>query len=692
MAPAKKNITQKQNPAGKNLKNLQAKQPAKHWARKYLYPVLIVFSCLVLYGNTFNSDYTEDDAIYTKANSLIKQGFSDVKYLFTKGTMYGCDGTNGYNYRPLTLLTFMTETSLFGLNPHVFQRFNVLYFALTCLILFFFLKIVLKKYNPVVPLAATFLFVFHPIHTDAVANFKSQDEILALMFGLLCLYLLLQYDIKQKLKYYYLSIGAFICALLCKETSVTYLVIIPLVFYFFTSVSLKKIARIMIPFAGVIAIYLFIHKLIFGSLTSSDQISIMNNSLMAAKNAMDMYATNFVMLGKYLYMLFVPYPLSWDYSYPQFPIVSWANPYALVSLLAYIIMGVLIIKGIKKKSIYSFAMLFYLVTLFPTCNLVLKIACSFGERFLFSPSVGFCMAIPVLLASGLKLSPGDKTSEKIKTYYGIIGGILVVYAFILIPRNMDWKNDYTLFKSGVITSPNSGRTHGALGSMYMDTAQSSENPAKRAQFYALAAHEFKRVTELFTMDPDGYYNLGVCYYGAGYQDSAIPAYKQTLKISPKYAQAANNLGVIYFNKNQYDTAITYFMASYNADPSNQDALMNIGAAYQNEKKYTLALHYDSLVLRKNPGSRQTLTNLSSLHNGIGMQYFDDKEYDKALKEFSLALNYDSNFVNALGNIGAVYQKEGNIEMAKNYYRKALAKDPNNPVFIQNLQLLSGGHK
>lgn len=690
MNPSKK-------PGKKSIVKTAVKTMPVEWYNQYplrkYFPVIIVMLCLLLYGNTFHNDYTEDDSVYTKENSLVRHGFSDVKYLFTKGSMYGFNQSNRSSYRPLMLLSFMTEASLFGMNPHVFQLFTVLYFTLTCLILYFFLQKILEDYNPAVPIAGTLLFIFHPIHTDAVANFKGRDEILTLMFGLLSFYLLLQYVEKKKIGSLIVSIIAFSCSLLCKETSTSYLVIIPLVLYFFTSSSLKETAKLTIPFAAIVLVYLFIRETNFGNVTTDIKITIINNSLMAAKNSMDRYASNFVMLGKYLYMLFIPYPLSWDYSYPQFPIVSWANPGALIALLLYIGMGVLIIRGFKKKSIYSFAMLFYLITLFLTSNLVLVIACSFGERFLFSPSVGFCLAIPVLLAKGVKLNPGEKAGKKIETYYGLIGAILVIYTFIVIPRNADWENNYTLFKSGVKTSPNSTRTHGALAEIYMDSAQ-KPHISEQAQkyYYGLATHEFKRVAELFNTDPNGYFNLGLCYANEGYPDSARLSYRKALELDPKFYSAANNLGVIYYNSGQYDTAIAYLNIVFKANPADINALMNLGVTYQAKKNYGLAIYYDSLILKNYPNNTVALVNLSGIHNEIGMQYVSNNELDQALAEFTVALRYDSTSTNAIGNIGVVYQKRGKDEKARYYYQWALSKNPNDPVFNRDLQILNARPK
>lgn len=82
---------------------------------------------------------------------------------------------------------------------------------------------------------------------------------------------------------------------------------------------------------------------------------------MAARNAGEMTATSFVLLGWYIYRTIIPYPLSWDYSYNQIPIVSWGSGMALVSVLACICLTGYSVWRFKKKSIYSFLTLFFLL-------------------------------------------------------------------------------------------------------------------------------------------------------------------------------------------------------------------------------------------------------------------------------------------------------------------------------------------
>jgi len=689
-----KNINkQKPHPVKKTVKSVPQKLPANYTANKYFIPAVFFVLGLLLYGNTLFNNYAGDDGIYTFQNTFVVKGFSAFKDIFDKGSMYGVMGNAGNpQYRPLPLLSFMAEVSVFGLNPHVSHFLNILLFASSVVLLYFFLQKILKNYNKAIIIAATLLFAFHPIHTEVVANIKSRDEILGFLFGLTSFYCILLYQEQNKNKYYIFSLLAFFAAILCKENCLTFLAVIPLLLYFFTSLEVKKIALKTLPYMGLAAIYLLIRSLVLPKMAFSDQIPVIVNTLMAAHNTADRIATSFVLLGKYIFMNIVPYPLSDDYSYNQIPVASWGNIEPILSLLAAACMVGVMIWGFRKKSIYSFLVALFFITLILSSNLIIKIACTFGERFLFVPSLSFCIALPILTAKALQLNPTQSVWKKNTYFYFPIAILLGIYTMIVIPRNAEWKNNYTLSAARIVAAPNCAVAHLYYARMFMDSAQRTRDPAVARPLYAFSTTQFKRAIEIYSKYPDWPYNLGVCYYAEGYMDSAVQAYKKALKIDPKYAPAANNLGVAYFNKAQYDTAISYFMVSYKADSNDPNALMNIGASYQNEKNYALAFHYDSLVLKRAPNNVATLSNLSVMYNEIGLQLFSSNKLDEALREFALALKCDSNSANAIGNMGVVYQKEGNIEKAKRCYLLALAKDPKAELFNRNLQMLNSGHK
>jgi tetratricopeptide (TPR) repeat protein len=295
-------------------------------------------------------------------------------------------------------------------------------------------------------------------------------------------------------------------------------------------------------------------------------------------------------------------------------------------------------------------------------------------------------AWPVLFFAGLiiltiwysRLYPARKSKINI---YIPVACLTLIYAILIIPGYGESRGKLALNYTGAFGE---WQEH-TLANNNLANAQTSQDPAQRAQYYSQALEESKKGIELFKFDPDCYYNLGFCYLVEGMQDSAVLAFKKTIELDPKYDRAENLLGTIYLNKSQFDSAVRYFIMSYNANPENPDALMKIGAAYQNERNYALAFHYDSLVLKSDPGNKPTLNALSLMHNEYGIQYLNNNGLDQALKEFQLALKCDSNSANILANIGIAYQKKGEAGKAKIYFQKALAKDPNNEAIKKNLR-------
>ena len=192
-------------------KNVQTKIPVQVSSKKYvptkkdnffLYLILFVFA-FVLYGNTIFHDYALDDCLMITDNHYTQSGIKGIKdiLLFDTCKGYGdnmLNSTTGGRYRPLSLVTFALEKEFFGKNSHVEHFNNILLYAITGIFIFVVLSKLLKKLPRPnlflsVPFITALLFLAHPLHTEVVANIKSRDEILALLFSLITLYLFINY-------------------------------------------------------------------------------------------------------------------------------------------------------------------------------------------------------------------------------------------------------------------------------------------------------------------------------------------------------------------------------------------------------------------------------------------------------------------------------------------------------------------
>ena len=102
---------------------------------------------------------------------------------------------------------FALEIQLFGKDAYKQQHFmNILYYALTVLLLYLLLIKIFRKYHPAFPLIVTLLYLAHPLHTEVVANIKSRDEIFAFLFGLVIPLLLIFKFLKSRVRHILINI------------------------------------------------------------------------------------------------------------------------------------------------------------------------------------------------------------------------------------------------------------------------------------------------------------------------------------------------------------------------------------------------------------------------------------------------------------------------------------------------------
>ncbi|QQR95169.1 MAG: DUF1736 domain-containing protein [Bacteroidota bacterium] len=154
------------------------------------------------------------------------------------------------------------------------------------------------------------------------------------------------------------------------------------------SVELKP----MLTLTAFALLFLMIRHSVLSKIASGDP-SIADNLLMAAKSSDQKFATAVMILGMYLKLLFIPHPLVFDYSYNQIPLVGMGNIWFLLSLLIHVGLLVWAILLLKKNKLLSFIILFYFISMSIYSNIFYVIGSSFGERFLYTASFGFCMAV-----------------------------------------------------------------------------------------------------------------------------------------------------------------------------------------------------------------------------------------------------------------------------------------------------------
>jgi len=637
---------------------------------------LFVFG-LLLYGSTINHGYVLDDVAIINANQVTQQGFGGIWTHITHGYWYGFNMSNDHVYRPLTPILFCIEYEFFGENPAVSHFLNVLIYALTGIVLYMTLRLLFKQYNYVIPLVATLLFIAHPIHTESVSNIKSRDEILGFLGGISALYFLLRYVDSKTVKYLLLSCLCFFLGITGKESAITFVGIIPLALLFIRKLSIRRSVTIIIPLIVTALMYLIIRASVLDTLTGKS-IDVKTNTIATAETFMDKKASAIEALGRYFLLLVFPISMSHDYSYNQIPVTNWADIYTILSAIFYLGLLVFLIKLFFKPKLLDnefygqlgFGIGFFFVTVSIISNVFLLIGANLAERFMFTPSFGYCMVLAAVLVKFTKadiIEKNFKLESNSALLYSLVI-VLVAFSYKTYSRSMDWKNNETLFRADILTSPNSSRVNNSLSSVLVVKAKEEKDKATREEIVKEAIRTAEKAIEIYPKYRDAHYNLGTSYGIINQNKKAVEILQICVAMDSLYKNGYYNLGVIYNRMKAYDQAIFNLKKAARLDVNNPLVYNNLAEAYKQKGLPDKAIHAYKQNIRINPYDENAYSNIARLHIEIG-------NMDEGISYLKKLIQISPNNVDGWFNLGIIYQQKGNPEEAKKYLNKAFELNP-----------------
>ncbi len=542
-------------PAGKKHAPAKvAKPPEKLKDPARTHYLVILLLCFVFYGNTIPNRYALDDLYVITGNKYTKEGFEGIPGLSGKHFFAGYYGDNeimltGGRYRPFSMVTFAIEYEFFGENPHVSHFFNVILFALCCILLYVFLRKLLKisdqsRWYHHLPLLATLLFLAHPVHTEVVANLKGRDEILSLTGALLSGILFFKYLDSKKIQFLLWVFPVFLIALLSKENAAVFLVLIPLAGWFFREKKVRELLLAWLPMLAAFSLFLIIRTAVLSGFESGPSTELLDNPFLHA-TASQKAGTILFTLGLYVKLLFVPYPLTWDYYPYHIQLLEVTDVRALLSLLLYLFLLFFSLKGLKEKKLYSWLLLFYLGGILPVSNILFPVGVFMAERFLFMPSVAFCVLAAWLVSEKLPLLAARLKKPAGRVIAMVLAAVLIIYVFLAIDRNGDWKDDFTLYTTDVKVSSNSAKSNNIAGQWYAWAANQTRDGAVRREHFARALALLQKAVQIHPAYQDAWFHLGNVYYDYLQQpDSSLQCYLRILRLDPEEENVYRNLGLI----------------------------------------------------------------------------------------------------------------------------------------------------
>ncbi len=600
--------------------------------RHYLPPILLILIVsLALYSNSLKNGFVYDDED-TVVNNIIIKDLSKLSILFDKKGYF--DNSGESSYRPVCTFTYFIDYAFYELNPWGYHLTNIVLHAVNGILLFAFLTLSGKdrEFMPrsaaapplqsnrhdipyALSLLITFLFVTHPVLTEAVNAISYREDLLVFMFYLttMILYLLVKTNIPHSNLIYSASCLSYFLALLSKEMAVT----LPLTIYCYEWVLKNKdkglrviiYNRYNIGYIAITLIYVYIRFYLFQN--------PVNERLPPWSSSIRLITIPWLTL-KYIAVMMAPFSLSADYKVN--PVTTPFSPMFILSLTAVAFCVGVLFKIRKSEGWIAFGMAFFLITLLPVSNFI-PIGNPLAERYLYLPAAGFTVVFGRLF---YLIGSYNKRNLYILVPYLIL---ICLYSIGTINRNKVWKDSYSLWYDTVKKMPDSQQAH---------------------------------------------YNLGLVYYGQGRLDEAMKEYLTVLEYNPNNIMAHNNLGNVYDRKGWLDEAIKEYLAVLKYNPSDTIAHYNLGRAYYKQGRSDEAIKEYLKALILDP-------NYVRAHYGLGVIYHSQGQIDKAIKAYLSVLRIKPNDLMAHYKIGVEYSLQNQLDDAMNEFRIVLELDPNNLI-------------
>jgi tetratricopeptide (TPR) repeat protein len=490
-----------------------------------------------------------DDNEYVFKNAQVARG------LTMEGIVWAFTHVYAANWHPLTWLSHMVDSQLYGLNPAGHHLTNVFLHAATAVLLFLILRNMTGALWRSAFVAA--VFAIHPLRVESVAWVAERKDVLSGLFFVLAIGAYVRYARHPSVLRYGLVMLLFALGLMCKPMLVTLPVVLLALDYW----PLNR----LLPFGNRTANIpgprkLVLEKLPLLALAAASSLA----TLFAQKVALQPLATVSLMvrIGNalmscvvYLYQAFWPSCLAALYPFA----IDQVRPGKV--LIALVVLAAISISVFyfRRRRYLAAGWLWYLIMLAPVIGILQVGSQAHADRYTYLPHIGLYF---LLTWAAADLVERWRHSRLIMGTLAI--GIVLTLTFVARTQASYWQNSETLWRRTLAcTSRNSGAEQN-LGqaihekgnveeamvhfqnALRIDPSQASVHSALGVALLEIGRADqslisLRRALEIDPNDADAHYNFGNTLLQLGRAREAVAQYSRALEINRDDIEAQNNL-------------------------------------------------------------------------------------------------------------------------------------------------------
>jgi protein O-mannosyl-transferase len=637
--PSARRKTKKQPPSRK------PRSPARlHLA---LAGCALVALVLFVYYNSIANGFVWDDHQQIVMNPALKPA-TPLSSIFTSDIRFAhqYQANQNHAYRPFQMLAYRTLAAGFGLTPAPFHLCSIALAIGSVLAAFAVFYLLLR--STLSALAAASLFAVYPIHTEAVDWIAASPDLGCSLFVLLAFALFLAgrlsghrpslRSLPLRLLFDLLSALLLFISLLWKETAAVFPVLVAVYVLLVEKGRVRDALKASAAYWAILAAYLVLRTSVLGSLSTGrrDWTLTPIQSLLTLSHLMLSYWQK------------LAWPFQLNAYYVFSPIRSLSDPRAIAAI-AFILAAIAgLFYLVRRAPLWAFAALWVSITLFPAMDIPAVGRNVFTERYLYLPSIGFCLLLTLAATRLLRLVPA-----KVRKPAAVSLLVVAVSAFAVatIQRNPDWKDDKTLFTQTLSRSPDAPFVRNMVAGSQNDESPGS---ADAEQNYLQAIALAKQETPPDRLDlVAAYKGLASLYADRSDHQRALQMLSSARQMAPADRETDSEEGLILARAGRWREAEPLLDKTVAAQPDNENALSTLGlVAWQYHHDRNKAVEWFSKALAAHP---EQDSFSASVHNNLGGVYGEQGDYASSIAQYRLAVGispqdpeYHANLANAFG--------------------------------------------
>ena len=623
----------------------------------------LALTVLIAFGSVYRNGFVSyDDDVYITDNPQVQSGITWDGIFWAFTTSYAS------NWHPLTWLSHMLDTQLYGLNAAGHHLTNLLFHMFNVILLFCILRKITGTVWQSAFVAAA--FAIHPLRVESVVWVAERKDVLSGLFWMLTIYAYVQYTKHKSIRGFLLTLLLFALGLLAKPMLVTLPFVLLLLDYwplerlqFSTQVNTnigskpnpnKKEESRREPFLSLLLekapffLLAVISSVVTFLVQRSGGAMVIMKSISVPVRFMNAMVSYISYIGK----TFWPSRLAVLYPHPGSNLVILK---VILSVVLLVGITVLAIRQGRRRRWLAVGWLWYVGTLVPVIGFVQVGMQAMADRYTYLPSIGLYIIIAWLAAD---IARRWRYKEVV---LGTVAVAVLTAMIICTWRQVGyWENSYKLFTHTVEVTKNNSVAQLGVGLALKSQGRFNE-----------AISEFRKALEYDPEYMDARNNLAIVLKAQGKYDEAYKHYLYILQFKPVEARTYNNLGSLLLDQGKIDEAIVQYHNALDIEPDYAKVHYGLGKALQLKGRTNVAITHFRKAIQLKPYWSPVLNDLAWTLATHGDPNVRNPDEAVLLAQKACKLTKYEDWM-LLDTLAAAYAAVGQFELAVKTEEKALS--------------------